>query len=82
MIDTELFPLTLHCMEVEDGAGDIQVPPVRPKNQTIYFGPKSGYRCHSCGSEYYNIRHLNTHVQKTHNFIQKMLDWVNITDKK
>ena len=70
MIDhPELFPSTI-CSNAS-----IEVPQ-RARSQTLYFGPKSGYKCVHCEKEYYNIRHLNTHVRNNHNFVQKIMDLV------
>ena len=68
-MDSELFPLTKHQLKDCDF-------PARTKSNTLYFGPKSGYKCSLCGNEYYNIRHLNTHMNHKHNLMQKMMNWI------
>ena len=59
----ELFPTTIHIIDHK-----VQ----RQRSHTVYFGPKSGYKCHSCSNEYANIRHLNTHIRNRHGLFGKL----------
>ena len=69
MRESELFPTTIHLLDNLD-------IPQRPRSHTIYFGPKSGYKCH-CGKEFGSIRHLSIHRENRHSHLMnKMMNWM------